>query len=45
MSWGAGKTLTGGQRAIQGGQAVAGVQEIGLFCDLAEQGATLLTAG
>lgn len=45
MSRGARKTLTGGQRAIQRGQAAAGVQQIGLLCDLTEQGVTLLTAG
>ena len=45
MSWGARKTLTGGQRAIQRGQTAAGVKEIGLFCDLTEQGAALLTGG
>lgn len=45
MCWGARKTLAGGQRAIQRGQAAAGVQQIGLFRDLSKQRATLLTAG
>lgn len=45
MSRGARETLTGGQRAIQRGQAAAGVQQIGLFRDLAKQGAPLLTTG
>lgn len=45
VSRGAGKTLTGGQRAVQGGQTAAGVQQVRLLCDLAEQGVTLLTAG
>ncbi len=45
MSWGARKTFAGGQRAIQRGQTAAGVQQIGLLCDLTEQRVTLLTAG
>lgn len=43
MCWGARKTLTGGQRAIQRRQAAAGVQEVGLFRDLSKQGATFFT--
>lgn len=37
VSWGAWKTLTRGQRSVQRGQAAAGVQQIGLLCDLTEQ--------
>lgn len=45
MSWGPGKTLAGGQRSIQRGQAAAGVQQIGLLSDFSEQRVALLTAG
>lgn len=45
VSWGARKTLTGGQRSVQRGQAAAGVQQVGLLCDLTEQRVTLLAAG
>lgn len=38
------KTLAGGQGAIQRGQTAAGVEEIGLFCDLTKQGAALFAA-
>lgn len=44
MSGRARKTLTGGQRSVQAGQAAAGVQQVGLFGDLAEQRVTLLAA-
>lgn len=44
VSWRARKTLTGGQRAVQRGQTAAGLQQIGLFCDLTEQRVALLTA-
>lgn len=45
MSGGAGKTLAGGQRSIQRGQAAAGVQQVGLLCDFPEQRVSLLAAG
>lgn len=37
------KTFTGGQRAVQRGQTAAGVEKVGLLCDLPEQGAAFLT--
>lgn len=45
MGRGAGKTLAGGQRSIQRGQAAAGVQQVGLLGDFPEQGVALLAAG
>ena len=42
---GGGQAVAGGQRAVERGQAAAGVQQVGLLGDLAEQGAPLLTAG
>lgn len=45
VSRGARKTLTRGQRSVQRGQAAAGVQQVGLLCDLTEQRVPLLAAG
>lgn len=38
----AGETLTGGQRSVEAGQTAAGLQQVGLLGDLAEQRVTLL---
>lgn len=38
------EALAGGQRSVQAGQAAAGVQQVGLFGDLAEQRVALLAA-
>ena len=40
-----GQAVAGGERAVERGQAAAGVQQVGLLGDLAEQGAPLLAAG
>jgi len=45
MGGGGGEAVPAGQRARQGGQAAAGVQQVGLLGDLTEQRAALLTAG
>lgn len=43
MGGGAWETVSRRKRAVQGGEAPAGVEQVGLLGDFPEQGAALLT--